>query len=346
MYSLLKRIFFIFDPETAHLFVKTLSPFLPKKLLSKKTRQIYPVLKTSLGGISLDNPIGLAAGFDKNGEMLALIDALGFGFAEIGSITFHPCVGNKKPRIFRYPKEESLVNRLGLPNLGARVIADKLKKDSSGFSYGINIAKTPDFAFPKGFSKNGISDFLSTYENLKDLGFYSVLNLSCPNTEDGRTFEDPILFAELAEAFFKKKSKKPHLVKLSPSLPLEQLKKLCESALKLGFDGFVVSNTMPTSEGGVSGKKLLVQANAQLKKVFEITKGQALLIGVGGILSFEDLLTKLALGAEFFQIYTGLIYRGPFFVAHLNNQLANFCKKTGVKNYRELVGNPEILLIK
>src|SRR3989338_1281677 len=343
MYSLLKRILFTFDPESAHLFVKNLSPFLPKKLLSKKTRHAYPALKTSLGGTLLDNPIGLAAGFDKNGEMLELIYALGFGFSEIGSVTLHPCLGNKKPRLFRYPKDESLMNRLGLPNHGAQVIATRLKKETPKLPYGLNIARTPNFAVPKNDARNGISDFLSTYENLKNLGFYSVLNLSCHNTEDGRTFEDPGLFSELAEALLKKKSKKPHLIKVSPTLPLQQLNSLCESALKLGFDGFVVSNTSATSEGGVSGRRLLSQANAQLKNVFEITKGKALLIGAGGILSFEDLLTKLSLGAEFFQIYTGLIYRGPFFVAHLNKQLANFCKKLGIKNYRELIGNPEIL---
>ena len=354
MWKLLKNFLFLLDPETAHSFVKTTSLFLPKTLLSTLTEVRSEILKTQIGTMTLTNPIGLAAGFDKNAKLLSLTQALGFGFSEIGSVSALPCVGHPKPRVFRLSKDRSLINWMGLPNDGAQTIQKRLFETKKHFPVGINLVKTPDFA--QGKNKfSGIEDFLNSYETLAALGTYVVLNLSCPNTDDGKTFEDPQTFKTLAQEILAKRQEKnleaPHYVKISPDLPKKMLWELVENAIHFGFDGFVVGNTTTTrpslktklsfeqeNRGGLSGAALSVIADRQLQNVFEMVGKEKTLIAVGGILSFADLLRRLSHGASLFQIYTGLIYNGPFFVKHLNQGLAKFCEGQGVKSYLELVG--------
>lgn len=356
MYRLLKPILFSFDPETAHNAIKKLSLVAPKSWLRSLTFVKSLRLVSSIGEKPLSNPIGLAAGFDKNGEIIDFMGSLGFGFLEIGSITAKPCAGNERPRIFRLPNEQSLINRMGLPNLGASVIAKKFaqkKINKFSFPLGMNIAKTPDFV-KKEEKIDGIDDFLQTFAKLHSYGAYIVFNLSCPNTDDGIHFEDPRIFKDLAKAVYSERKSfsvtKPVLIKISPDLNKKSLTQTVELACDYGFDGFVVSNTTlnrgalktpdPIEKGGLSGKGLTKLANAQLKQVYEIVGRKKLIIGVGGIMSFEDLKVKLSLGASLFQIYTGLIYQGPFFVKELNQKLDQFCEREGVKNYQELIGEP------
>ena len=357
MYYLLKKIFFSLDPETAHHAVKLLSKTAPTPLIRALAHFEHPTLAAKLGETHLKNPIGLAAGFDKNGEMIPFLEALGFGFLELGSVTALACAGNPKPRIFRLPKDKSLINWMGLPNIGADDFVKNLKTQKSKIPCGLNIAKTPDFAYEaaRQKTKTGIDDFLETYEKLARHGNYTVFNLSCPNTGESVLFESPELFSSLGREIIKTnrrlKDKKPILLKLSPDLQQKDLAKVVESALKLGFNGFVIANTTRSrvgiktplkgevkNRGGLSGHALKKSANAQLRRVFDITGKNSLLIAVGGIMSFDDLLEKFSLGASLCQIYTGLIYNGPFFVKELNQKLAKLCKKNGLKNYRELVG--------
>lgn len=357
MYHLFKKIFFSLDPETAHHVVKVLSKTAPTTLIRSLAGFEHPTLAAKLGETKLKNPIGLAAGFDKNGEMIPFLEALGFGFLELGSVTALACAGNPKPRIFRLPEDESLINWMGLPNIGANDFVKNFKSQKDRIPCGLNISKTPDFAFEAAGqkTKTGIADFLETYEKLAKLGEYTVFNLSCPNTGESVLFESPELFPILGREIIKArrhlKDKKPVLLKLSPDLGQKDLVKVVEEALKLGFDGFVVTNTTRSraglktplkgeikNRGGLSGRGLKKAANAQLKRIFDITGKNALLIAVGGIMSFEDLLEKFNLGASLCQIYTGLIYNGPFFVKELNQKLAKFCEKNNLKSYRELVG--------
>lgn len=332
--------------------------FAPASLVERATRVQHPALTAMLGDAPLHNPIGLAAGFDKNGEMLKFLGSVGFGFLELGSITALPCPGNAKPRIFRLRQDNCLINRMGLPNIGAEAFAKHMRRQKVRIPYGINIAKTP--SLPGMKTLTGIDDFLFTYEQTTSLGQYVTLNLSCPNTRDGHTFEDPKLFAELilqvSSVRKSSRDKRLLLIKLSPVVAAATLHKLVDIALKHDVDGFVLTNTTPLrpalrsrakkiaaiGAGGLSGKPLLEPSNRQLRTVYDIVGGKKILVGVGGIMSFEDLLSKISCGGSLFQIYTGFIYQGPFFIRDLNRQLAKFCEKLGVKNYRELVGSKQI----
>lgn len=355
MIPLLQKLLFALPPEVAHELVKTVSHLVPADTLKKFTQIKSKSLRTGLGKVKLANPIGLAAGFDKNGDMVAFLASLGFGFLELGSVTALPCNGNPKPRLFRLTKDRSLINRMGLPNIGANAFVQKMTREKTVIPYGVNIAKTPDSA-QKGEPTNGIEDFLTTLRRVYFLGNYLVFNLSCPNTNEGRTFEDPDLFNEFARAVAAEKKhlalEKPVLVKFSPDLKTAQLTALVETSVKHGFDGFVLTNTttnrhhLKTSReklkaigpGGLSGAALKELSNQQIRKVFDIVKKDKIIMGAGGIMGFGDLLEKMSCGASLFQVYTGFVYGGPFFVKKLVMQLDAFCRERGVKNYRELVG--------
>ncbi len=355
-YSVLKSLLFKLDPEIAHNLVKVTSSFTPTSLVSAFTEVRSRTLRTTLGEAPLKNPIGLAGGFDKNADLIPFLRSLGFGFLELGSVTALSCTGRDKPRIFRLPKDQSLINRMGLPNHGAENFAKKMAAMDAKIPYGVNIAKTPDFAQEKGKILSGIDDFLTTFRRVYFLGCYTVLNLSCPNSEDGRSFEDPKLAGELlAEIQAAKKevgSKKPLLIKLSPDSDDKTFTRLIDVALKNDVDGFVLTNTTTSRAdlvtagnqikkigmGGLSGKALFAASNQKLKTAFEIVDTKKILIGVGGIMSFEDVLEKFACGASLVQIYTGFIYNGPLFVRELNKKLVAHCKKMGLNSYRELVG--------
>lgn len=358
MYNQIKKILFLLDPEVAHDIIKKLAPLLANPLTRKLTRVENLTLSAKIGAVPLKNPIGLAAGFDKNGDVLPLMEALGFGFAELGSVTAEPCVGNAKPRVLRLPDDESLINFMGLPNVGAQVFAEKMRATPVSIPYGVNIAKTPACVKCETGGTSDIADFLKSFELLHAFGLYTTLNLSCPNTGDTKTFEDPGLFKELATAIMHSKksqnSHQPIFLKLSPDLEDDKLTSLVESACDFGFDGFVISNTTRTrphlqttltepwlTRGGLSGRALAPLSNALLKKVFQRVGRRKTLVAVGGIRDCHDLLTKLSLGAELFQIYTGLIYQGPFFVRHLLQGLVQHCETRGVKNYQDLIGEPQ-----
>lgn len=358
MYALLKRALFLLGPETAHDTVKALSKLAPLGAIKAYTRVTHPALETRIGTTLLKNPVGLAAGFDKNAEMLPFLEALGFGFVETGSVTALPCLGTPKPRIARLSADESLINWMGLPNVGADEFAKRMQSRRANVPVGINIAKTPDFAY-NGVAnkpKDGNADFLETYEKLARFGHYTVFNLSCPNTGETRSFEDLNLFSELGGAIADLNAKledlKPVYLKLSPDLDANNLAKLVEAACDIGFDGFVVSNTTKqrpplkttlTGElrhrGGLSGRALCALSLAQLKRVREIADKKRTLIAVGGIMSFEDLVERFRAGAHLCQIYTGLIYNGPLFVRELNLKLARLCEERGYRNYRELAND-------
>lgn len=356
MPSLLTRLLFRLEPETAHGVVEVLAKITPAVLVNPFTQVKNPTLRAQIGNTPLENPVGLAAGFDKNGNMIGLLEALGFGFLELGSISAFPCQGNPKPRIFRLLEDQSLINRMGLPNMGADAFLTKMQNQKTTKPYGVNIVKTPDFALNSHSKIDGIEDFLQSFTKLYELGNYVVLNLSCPNTHETKTFESPELFSELACVLASKRKdfpqKKPVLIKLSPDLETDSLREIVDLALKFDFDGFVLTNTttrrdgLKTSaakigqigRGGLSGAALTALANDKIKQVYNIVGNKKIIMAVGGIMSFEDLLTKLKLGASLFQVYTGMIYHGPFFIKKLNRELADFCERLGVKNYAELVG--------
>lgn len=348
-YPLVRNLMFRFDAEAVHNFIKRSSKFIPENILHRFCHVPHPCLRAVLGDATLENPIGMAAGFDKNAELIDLLWGLGFGFVEIGSITAKVCAGNQRPRIFRLVEDFSLINRMGLPNHGAEKFARRLSCQKQRLPVGINIAKTPGTVHTL---TEAIDDIVSSLRTLQRLGAYTVINLSCPNTDDPRMFEKPENLEALLCNIGLISPIRPILLKLSPDLEINTLRTTVDLAIKHDIDGFVLGNTtnqrpnLKTGEsavntigcGGLSGAALKNLADAQLKEVFDIVGRDKILIASGGIMNFQDLLDKLERGASLFQVYSGLIYNGPFFVKRLNQALAQHCEKLGVKNYAELVG--------
>ncbi len=280
--------------------------------------------KTDLFGVEINNPLGLAAGFDKNGELVDSALEYGFGYIEIGSVTYEGGKGNEKPRLFRLHEEQGLLNRMGLNGDPAEVVAERLKKARSN-AFGVNIAKTHSSDI---LGDRAIIDIVSSYQLLKTFGIYTVINISCPNTREGRTFEDTSSLKELLSAISEAERNKPLLLKLSPSIAKadNKLTELVSIAEENNIDGYVCGNTLPYvhpvyGAGGLSGTLLKNQALTLIQEVRKIT--DKVIIGVGGISTGLDMMTASASGADFFQAYDGFVRGknyGPTFAHHVNSE--------------------------
>lgn len=310
-----------------------------------------PVLEQTWQNIVFKNPVGLAAGYDKNGRLTQFADALGLGFLEVGSITAKPWAGNPKPRVFRLPIDGAIINRMGLGNDGAVVISQRLKDTKASILLGINIAKTP----LEQNEQEGINDYLQSYQRLYEIGAYHVLNLSCPNTHDGKTFEEPSAMKNLLMtiAAYRKNQTifKPLLIKLSPDTPFEKIDSILQIANDAQVDGYVISNTsknragLKTSSerlaeignGGLSGEPIDQRSNNLIRYVYK-KAGQPFIIGVGGIFNAQSAFAKIKAGASLIQVYTGLIYEGPGLVKEINQGLVKLVKKEGFKQLKDAIG--------
>ncbi len=281
----------------------------------------------TLFGTELPNPIGMAAGFDKNGELLHNLHRYGFGFAEVGSVTRRGGPGNPKPRMFRldYP---DVMNRMGLNGDPAEIVAARLRNSPTPL-FGVNVAKTHD---PQIVGDAAIEDVAATYELVRDLGFYTVLNVSCPNTREGKTFEEPAALAELLAAVQPLRRAVPMCVKLSPrdeAADYAQVLQVCEAA---GVDGYVAVNTRPVNnahgKGGQSGTTLATVARQAATFITRETDKPVL--GCGGVFTPTDARALLAAGATVVQAYNGLVrgpHAGPTFASEL---AAGVLKGSGV----------------
>ncbi len=342
--SLLKPLLFKFEAERAHDLIQTVGQTVSKSsLLAFMIQALYgyesPMLSQQLWGLTFRNPIGLAAGFDKNGMIPEAIQAAGFGYTEVGSITAKPSTGNPKPRVFRLPQDHALINRMGLNNDGAKTIVKRLKNKSIGLPLGINIAKTHD---PGILGDLAIQDYAFSFSEAQKIADYITINISCPNTTEGKTFEDPVALDELLSALNIKEdaSITPSLVKFSSDLSRSELESLLHICEEHRIHGYVASNTSSSRKGletpqaqlqsigrgGLSGRPIASKSIQLVEWIREIIKGQKPIIGVGGIDSFETALAMLQAGADLLQIYTGLIYRGPGLVKSINRQLVQYLK--------------------
>ena len=336
--SLVKPFLFQKDAESAHeltIWIAELissSEFLQHiatSLFSYENSQ----LKRDFFGLHFPNPIGLAAGFDKNGVTPLAIQALGFGFIEVGSITAKPSKGNPKPRAFRLLQDHSLINRMGLNNEGAEKVVKRLSKLKLDIPLGINIAKTNDTTI---YGEDAIQDYVASYELANTVADYITINISCPNTREGKTFEDPDAFAVLLAALEINKNRRPSLVKFSvdtDKTTLERLVELCESHAVSGYvatntsflrDGLNTSNQelSEIGNGGLSGRAITKKSTLVVGWLSEMVKGKKPIIGVGGIDSPASALEKLDAGADLLQVYTGLVYKGPELVKQINKQIS------------------------
>lgn len=350
MYKIIQPLLFCCDPEKVHENILYLGTWLQwvKKPISFFYRYEHPSLETTIAGISFKNPIGLAAGFDKNGILVDFLPALGFGFLEIGSITALPSEGNPKPRLFRLPKDEALINRMGLNNIGAENVVERLQGKKHDIPIGINIAKTND---PIIMGEKAIDDFCTSYKKLHDIADYMVLNISCPNTHEGKTFEEEESLEHLLYEMTRLRRGKPLFLKLSPDLSYDKIDIILEIGIHYFIDGYVIGNTTTRREhlrtspenlvtigrGGLSGKPISKKSTEIIRYIYK--QWQPVIIGVGGIFSGEDAYEKITAGASLVQIYTGLIYEGPGLIKKIKMGLVRKLEHDGFSSLRDAVGS-------
>ncbi len=335
-------------PELAHnITIKLLKLSFKKKILTDN-----PILSQHLLGLDFSNPIGLAAGFDKNAEVINPMFKLGFGFLEVGTITPKSQFGNVKPRIFRLNQDEAIINHLGFNNKGSEKALSNLQKlNLSNLSpgiVGINIGKNKN-------SKDAISDYCYCLEKLGPFGHYITINISSPNTPGLRDLQKRGQIEKLVQSLQKKQNEfhnlfnKPIFFKISPDLTDEQLRDIALISLSNNISGLIISNsTVQRSKtlispnkneiGGLSGKPLFLESTIALKKMFSLTNGQLTLIGVGGVSNGKECYEKIKAGASLIQIYTSLVFHGPQIVNKIKNELIDLMKIDGFKNINEIVG--------
>lgn len=346
--SLLKPLLFSLDAETAHnAAIKALKyHILPKPKVEK-----YPRLNTNVFGINFDNPIGMAAGFDKNAMIFNELYKFGFGFVECGTVTPRPQKGNSKPRIFRLEEDEAIVNCLGFNNQGIhKFLKNTNELQKSGGILGINIGKNKD-------TKNAIDDYLFLLDKAYGQSNYITINISSPNTKNLRELQKSnILDIFLKEIMLKKaqlvqeyNKNIPILLKIAPDLSLAEQKEISKLSLKHGIDGLIISNTTISrnnklrshnivQSGGLSGKPLLNQSNLILKNIYNFTEKSIPIIGVGGVSSALDAYEKIKLGASLIQIYSAFIYQGFGLVERIKKDLNDLLEKDGFNIIKDAVG--------
>jgi len=344
MYRLVKPLLFLFDPEKVHYFVtrnlKRFNWFLGGAALS---RAIWDMDDARLGkevfGLKFKNPVGLAAGFDKNAEMISEMANMGFGFIEVGTVTPLPQPGNPKPRMFRLPADGALINRMGFNNFGMDVMADNIaayRRSASAKQQGVmiggNIGKNKNTP-----NEDAVNDYVKCFDRLFDLVDYFVVNVSSPNTPGLRALQEKEPLMQLLNTLQQRNNKndinRPILLKIAPDLTNEQLDDIVEIVKETGIAGVIATNTtisrdgLVTAEslknemGGLSGKPLTKRSTEVIRYIHERSGGAFPIIGVGGIHSPEDAIAKLEAGASLIQLYTGFIYEGPGLIGRINKKI-------------------------
>ena len=342
------KILKFFPPELAHTI--TINAL---KYISFNFNNIDdPILSQHLIGLDFPNPIGLAAGFDKNAEVIKSMFSLGFGYIEVGTVTPLPQIGNQKPRIFRLEEDNAIINSLGFNNKGLKKVKKNISKIKKNFSsnriIGVNLGKNKN-------SVNSIDDYIYGMEELGSLSSYITINISSPNTEGLRDLQLRGNIEKLIKKIIIKREEIstinniPIFIKISPDLDEDQLRDIALISLANNVDGLILTNTTINRsinllsankkiEGGLSGKPLFERSNNILRKMYNLTNGQIILIGVGGISNGSDCYEKIKSGASLLQLYTALIFAGPTLVKKIKNELIDLIKTDGYKNISEVVG--------
>ena len=345
MFSILRPFLFNLDPENAHdLAIKSLkfNPF-PRKMFEVEDEQI---LKIELLGKNFPNPIGLAAGFDKNAEAYNSLLKLGFGFVEVGTITPLKQFGNPKPRIFRLEDDGALINRLGFNNDGMKVIKNRIKSGGKKGVLGINIGPNKD-------TKDQKNDFCLGLKNFFDIADYITVNISSPNTESLRDFHEQEKLKDLLLALNKiKKENKtdiPLLLKVSPDIKDNHISEIVDVATKNDIAAIILTNTtngnrdnlrseVKKEEGGLSGEPLQQISTNMIKNFYKQLNGKIPIIGVGGVNSGKSAYEKIIAGASLLQLYTSFVYRGPSIAKDIKKELIQILKTEGLSNIKEAIG--------
>ena len=343
MYQLIKPLLFQFDPEDVHYFVtRNLKRFNRFPGGAGVSRMLWDLedkrLEKEVFGLKFNNPVGLAAGFDKNAELMSEMGNLGFGFVEVGTVTPLPQPGNLKPRMFRLPADKALINRMGFNNLGVDVAAERIaayrrnaKESQKGLIIGGNIGKnkvTPN--------EEAVSDYIKCFDRLFDVVDYFVVNVSSPNTPGLRALQEkePLMkiLNMLQERNLKNGISRPILLKIAPDLTIEQLDDIVDIVKETKIAGIIATNTTIVREGlrskrfndetgGLSGKPLTQRSTEVIRYLHQKSGGTFPIIGVGGIHSPEDAMEKIKAGASLIQLYTGFIYEGPGLIKRINKKI-------------------------
>ena len=342
--NIVRPVFFTQDPERMHNLFIRIGKILGSNIITKRiVRYLYYYedkrLEQNILGMKFRNPVGLAVGFDKNAEMMSIMEDVGFGFVEVGSITAKGCGGNKGIRLKRLVREKSIWVNFGLNNKGADEIYGRIGNKRCGIPVGVSAAKTN--CKETVDCEIGLKDYIYTLKKFRDFASFFVLNLSCPNAYGGEQFSNPKLYEKLMKEIVKLGLKKPVFVKLSPDLSKRNVDEILKISGKYRLTGFVISNLTKDhkfSKGGLSGKILENKANKLLKYVYGKTKGNYVLIGVGGIFDAKDAYKKIKLGANFVELISGMIFNGPHLIGKINYELVDLMKKDGYTKIEEAVG--------
>ena len=374
--KLLRPLLFRLPTETAHEFG---IEWLEFALRSKKARDFAREKfacnefgKLKRFGLTFKNPLGVAAGFDKNGVAVNQLAALGFGFVEVGTITFEPQTGNEKPRLFRLPEDAALINRLGFNNEGALRIVERLKKINPECVLGVNIGKNKTVA-----NEAAIENYLQSFDLAHSVADYIAVNVSSPNTPNLRELQrarnleellsvlqdrNKVLSSELnrqndndseSPAKVEARNLKPLLVKIAPDLDENQIEEITDVCLRLKISGVIAANTTTSranlqtdklaieriGAGGLSGIPLQKSSNRIIREIYKHSKGKLPIVGVGGIFTAADAFEKIASGACLLESYTGFVYRGFTFARDINFGLARILREKGFQNLDEAVGS-------
>ncbi len=340
MYQLLKSFLFLLPPERAHRFTVRMLDFVRKvpilnQIIIGSWKLESPILRKQLMDLSFPNPIGLAAGFDKDGKYIDIMASLGFGFIEVGTVTPLPQVGNPQPRLFRLPKDQALINRMGFNNDGVDALVSRLvQKRSDGLIVGGNIGKNKDT--PIG---DAITDYEISFQKLFPYVDYFVVNVSSPNTPGLRQLQDREPLTKLLERlqFLNglHQQTKPIMLKIAPDLTDYQLEEIVEIVQEQDLAGIIATNTTidrsnltsPEGEierigpGGLSGLPLKSRSTEIIRMIRKIAGPDLVIIGVGGIMEKSDAIEKLEAGADLIQLYSGLIYQGPSLIKQIKRLL-------------------------
>ena len=313
MFSNLRSLIFKIDPERAHfLAIQSLKLNLVSNIFDEHKND--PIFKTKIFNKELNNPIGIAAGFDKNAEVYNPLFKLGFGLVEVGTITPLKQYGNSKPRVFRLVEDQALINRLGFNNHGSDIVLNRIKSNNKQGVLGINIGPNKD-------SDNRINDYLIGIEKFYEVADYITINISSPI-----------------------------VVKISPDISETQINLISEILLENDISGIIISNTSESSrevlkdiqkhqKGGLSGKPIEKKSNILINKFYNLFKGKIKIIGVGGIDSGQSAYEKFLLGADYIQLYTGMVFQGPNIAGSIKKELKELLIRDGVKNFTEIIGN-------
>lgn len=367
MYRLIRPLLFRLDAEHAHtwsLRAARLLQYTDSSVLDRLYSYHNDRLEQTLWGHTWPNPVGLAAGADKNGVALRYWHGVGLGHVEVGSVSARPCDGNDRPRAFRLPGDQALINRMGLNSDGAEAVAQRLKGYAAGSGIvGVNLAKTHD---PSIMGAKARADFCASFRELAPHATYVALNVSCPNTQSGKTFESPDALDALLDDIFDVRQELgldvPILIKLSPIL---SDRVMFDSALDALIDvaeshrvhGYIAANTAPDrhgldtdrsrliaiGKGGMSGPPLHARSLQLIRYLYRTTEGRVPIIGVGGVDSAETAFAKIQAGASLVQLYTALVYHGPQLIKTIKQGLVQLLDTHGLHSIQEAVGTDSAL---